>query len=173
MYYINRSPLRYMCSSLSWCHLDRVRSSFQEGHPGFFFSTVYACSSMPLAFANNFSTRRHRPSLERQTSLMPNREMDTKSPFLSCLRKHGASVGIQRKARRESGERESIYNGAVHAFASWKRELKGAHRIRIILPRKEVARKREGDGSIQPTDYHIKKSIEEVEEDEINLCCSK
>ena len=29
------------------------------------------------------------------------------------------------------------------------------------------------DGSIQPTDYHIKKSIEEVEEDEIKLCCSK
>ena len=29
------------------------------------------------------------------------------------------------------------------------------------------------DGSIQPTDYHIKKSIEEVEEEEIKLCCSK
>lgn len=54
-----------------------------------------------------------------------------------------------------------------------KRELKGAYRIRIILPRKEVARKREGDGSIQPMDYHKKKPIEEVEEDEINLCCRK
>lgn len=75
---------------------------------GFFFSTVYACS-MPLAFANNFSTERHRPSLERQTSLISNRETDTKSPFLSSLRKRGASVGIQRNVQRESGERESSY----------------------------------------------------------------
>lgn len=74
---------------------------------------------------------------------------------------------------KEKVEKEKAVTWSSPCLCKLKRELKGAYRIRIILPRKEVARKREGDGSIQPTDYRKKKPTEEVEEDEINLCCRK
>lgn len=129
-----------------------------------FFSTAHACSPIPLAFANNFSTKRHRPPprRSRRLFLIANGEKKTKSTFLSCLEKHGASVGIRRNEQKESGETESTYGGAVQAFESLEREHGGADRSRRILPGKEVARKREGDGYIQPRDYHKQNPIEKV-----------
>ena len=94
--------------------------------------------------------------------MIPSGEKKTKSTFLSCLEKHGASVGIWRNEQKESGATESTYSGAVHAFESPEREHTGADKTRIISPGKEVARKREGDGYIQPRDYHKKNPIEKV-----------
>lgn len=135
----------------------------RKGIRDLFFSTAHACSPIPLAFANNFSTKRHRPPWRsRRLFLITNGEKKTKSTFLSCLEKHGASVGIRKNEQKESGETESTHSGAVHAFESLEREHRGADRSRIILPGKEVARKREGDGYIQPRDYHKMNPIEKV-----------
>lgn len=123
------------------------------------------------AFANDFSTETYRPSLGRQTFLFdPQWREGNQIRFLKLLGKHGASAG--REKQEEIGEAECVNSGAMHAFRNWEREHTGVDETRVILSQKEVAGEREGEGCIQPRDYH-KEQIQKDQGGEMNFRCRK